>query len=395
MKSLSLNIDELYKIRQKELIDSLQNAMNTNTPVIVDVPTPCLVEPHQLTDIYLEYFDVLFLGEMIAPFCNTIDWEEMGEYGISHIRFTLCPRDPVGLGTELGRYAQTLKVLLDEGPEEGDWICEYPESDFESARETFGTALGAGDHDVYFSDLAANYVRNLIVAVSEWVDYELADEDLHHHKTYKELRGLYARWWDLCLESWADLDSETDNGEMEKRQKFPTCWTSNYIVLRNMNSPEQLEELAESEDMGVLCELAYHKNTPLKTLEKLATSEEGMLREQVAKNKNAPASLLKKLAGDKSRWVRQWVAYNENTPAEVLEELGAEVENTIREAVAGNPNSPPHLLETLAEDKHKHVRLFIAEHKYTPAAVLAKLAEDENDHVRRAAENNLKDRDSR
>jgi len=175
IKNLILDVEKLYKVKEKELINSLENAMNTNTPVSIDVLVYLAPARHS-SSIADDYFDVLLLGEMIAPFCSNIDWEELHEkYRTTHIRFTLCPRDPVGLGTELGRYAQAVR------------------SDRNELRASFNEDFE--NNIKHFNDLAECYVRNFEVSLIE--DFE--DEELE--EVYADMRVKYKRWWDPSLEN--------------------------------------------------------------------------------------------------------------------------------------------------------------------------------------------------
>jgi hypothetical protein len=192
MKTYCYNVEELYKLHQKKLIDELHQAMQNEVKVHVDLSTQALREPHSNLDIADDYYDALILGEIIAPFCASIEWDEIkGGYGTTHIRFTLTPRDTDGLGRKLAWYAQTMRCFLE--PDDTTWIPEYPNGeDFEELRGTFNENL---DNNVkHFDDLAESYVRNLVAGLREmFMGQELQEQ-------YAELRVAYKRWWDPKLE---------------------------------------------------------------------------------------------------------------------------------------------------------------------------------------------------
>jgi hypothetical protein len=192
MRDLVLPVATLYNIKEADLVAQLIVAMADGSTVQVILPTPCLEQARWNSDIASEYYEALIVGENIAPFCTHIEWDPVpGVCGTSHIRFTLSPHDPVGLGHKLAWYAQGRRLL--NYPEDTSWKPEHQSAgDIEELRGTFNQDLES--NVTRFSDLAENYVRNLEVGISQ--EYE--GEQLR--ALYDELRVAYKRWWDPSLE---------------------------------------------------------------------------------------------------------------------------------------------------------------------------------------------------
>lgn len=189
--AIEMSIGEIYCDKEIEILRKLQDAVASKNLVRVVLGTPMLKEPHSNLDIADDYFMALIFGEMIAPFCTEIDWEEVpGAYGTEAIAFNLIPCDTAGLAQKLAWYSQSLRQFLD--PDDDSWTSEYADGpSFEDLRG-FGDDMEANVRR--FDDLAESYVRNLEVGLTEQYD----GKELQ--VVYDELRVAYRRWWDPSLE---------------------------------------------------------------------------------------------------------------------------------------------------------------------------------------------------
>lgn len=189
--SVVLVISELYRAKAREIYDVLLGATAANSRVQLRLETPQLRAPHSNLDIADDYYTALIFGELIAPFCAEIDWEELpGVYGAEFIVFSLVPSDHEGLANKLAWYSQAERLFLE--PDDDSWTPEFDDVDCFEELRGFNGDMNANVKK--FDDLAECYVRNLEVGLTEsYSGKELQD-------LYDDLRVEYERWWDPSLE---------------------------------------------------------------------------------------------------------------------------------------------------------------------------------------------------
>ena len=100
--------------------------------------------------------------------------------------------------------------------------------------------------------------------------------------------------------------------------------------------------------------------------------------------------LLSELANNQSSYVRQEAAWNPNTPEKILSGLAEDGDWWVRRAVAGNPSISEKILSELANNHSSFVRIEVARNPNTPERILLKLTKQLNWWVRRAAFEMLK-----
>ena len=200
--------------------------------------------------------------------------------------------------------------------------------------------------------------------------------------------------------------------------------------------PEQLAQLAQCDDPGLLDLVAVNPATPPDTLRNLAggiaaTQNRFELRLRVLQNPSTPASqiaaaavaptthpdrprraetselirqathlcwavshprapkaLFAELAWNPAPWVRVAVAEARRTPRRILSVLAAEPTSLVRATVAANTAAPACVLEELGTDPLRRVRAGVAANTAAPPAVLCDLATDRVAAVRQAVASN-------
>ena len=156
----------------------------------------------------------------------------------------------------------------------------------------------------------------------------------------------------------------------------------NYRTSNNLDNPERLKILSQSEDWRERTRVAENPNTPVDVLEILAEDPfdndgtgSAFVRKAVAGNPASPIKILEKLARDWSKSVRSSVASNPSTPIYLLESLATDIYGVpVFYALARNPSIPSFLLVYIAKLTTDIMILeLIAEHPNTPPEMLVEL----------------------
>jgi len=163
-------------------------------------------------------------------------------------------------------------------------------------------------------------------------------------------------------------------------------------IIRELDLPQLLSELAKDGDEFVRQEVAGNPNTCKRTLLILAKDKNCYVRNAVAENSNISKRMLSMLAKDRNEGVRLGVARNSNTGKRTLSILAKDADEGVRQEVAGNPNASKRTLSMLAKDKDWYIRSIVAENSNTSKKTLLELATDEDFNVRSEATKNLKQR---
>ena len=128
--------------------------------------------------------------------------------------------------------------------------------------------------------------------------------------------------------------------------------------------------------------LAQSPKLSKKSLETLARDRNRHVRAAVAGDPRLNRKLLKQLAIDKTATVRRWAATNPSMSLKLLYLLACDEHSWVRRAVASRKDANPQLVALLEKDSDDAVRVWVAQNPSAPKYTLRQLAADKTDWVR-------------
>lgn len=272
-------------------------------------------------------------------------------------------------------------------------------------------------------DFYTNSIEHIVGKVIEspdWNPEPCAGGGLH----FGEARVVICCLWEIYTQDRAfEVESigkvvEITNG-MKKARKLK--------IVKELNLPKLLSELAKDKDSNVREKAAAHPKTPISAILKLAKDKNYGVKVKVAAHPKTPIKILLKLFKDKGYGVKvraakqlaekpntpvkmllefskieTWgVIYallkNPNTPAEILLEYSGIMNDDVRARVASHPNTSAETLSFLAESEwvfvaYEMVKNVVAENPNTPIETVLRLSKHKTLRVREAALQSLKNR---
>jgi hypothetical protein len=196
MDPADLSFSELHRTPEADIAAALERARGAGRPATLDLAMPgCATQSSNLA-MSDDWYTALLLGELVAPHCDRIDWEELRDCGsLVGLRFRLAPAAPAGIAERLAWLAQGLHLLA--GEDEDGWTATHPNAaDVENVYQEWKHELH--EEVRVFDDLAANFVAELTVGLTE----AYAEDEVE--EIYAELRETYRRWWRPELERGSD-----------------------------------------------------------------------------------------------------------------------------------------------------------------------------------------------
>ncbi len=192
-----LQFKELHAVPEAGLTTVLAAAKSSDAEVTLDLEMPGTASQSSNMAMSEDWYTALLLGEMIAPHCSKIAWEEIRDRGyLVRLRFRFQPVDVGRIAERLSWLAQGLHMLT-EG--EGDGWAPARD-DIEEVEDFYQEWKHQLHEEVkVFDDLASNFVAELTVGLSE----QYSDDELE--ELYVELRETYRRWWQPQLELHTDV----------------------------------------------------------------------------------------------------------------------------------------------------------------------------------------------
>lgn len=150
-----------------------------------------------------------------------------------------------------------------------------------------------------------------------------------------------------------DLQQKIRSETIEKNRQ----WIKENLAKQVGNEEAWLSSLAEEkkEDSTFLLPLLDQKQLPATALEKLATKDDMGVVLQVARHKNTPPTVLEKIYANKQypEYFYQALATNPNTPVEILQKLHDKPSymNNLDQNLAENPSIKKETLKQIANSK--------------------------------------------
>ncbi len=121
---------------------------------------------------------------------------------------------------------------------------------------------------------------------------------------------------------------------------------------------------------------------PKGNLEMVVGDRNRHVRAAVAGDPRLNRKLLKQLAIDKTATVRRWAATNPSMSLKLLYRLACDEHSWVRRAVASRKDANPQLVALLEKDSDDAVRVWVAQNPSAPKYTLRQLAADKTDWVR-------------
>lgn len=149
-----------------------------------------------------------------------------------------------------------------------------------------------------------------------------------------------------------DLQQKIRSENIEKNR----LWIKENLSKQAGNEETWLDSLAEEkkDDATFLLPLLDQKQLPAKALERLANTEDMGVLLQIARHKNTPPSILEKIHSSKyPEYYFQALATNPNTPAEILQKIHDKPSymTNIDQNLAENPSIRKETLKQIANSK--------------------------------------------